>query len=187
MMGFPATTAAAVRALDEHWDGSGRPDGLTGEEIPLISRIACLAQTADVFMTTDGPQAALDVVRERRGRWFDPRLADEFLAIGPDDPLWLRLVSDNATEVLRDLEPRASIALADEEGLDRVAEAFASVIDAKSPYTGRHSTGVATYATGIGEQLGLDPVRLRWLRRAALLHESASSASPTASSTSPGS
>ena len=171
LMGFPAATAAAVRALDEHWDGSGRPGGLEGEAIPLISRIACLAQTADVFMTTDGPQAALDVVRERRGRWFDPRLADEFLAIGPDDALWLRLASDNATEVLVGLEPHSALARADEEGLDRVAEAFASVIDAKSPYTGRHSTGVAMYATGIAEHLGFDPERLRWLRRAALLHD----------------
>jgi HD-GYP domain-containing protein (c-di-GMP phosphodiesterase class II) len=171
MMGFPASVAEAVRLLDEHWDGSGRPEGREGEAIPLISRLACIAQTAEVFMTADGPQAALEVVRERRGRWFDPRLADAFLSTSPDDPLWSRLVADNANEVLRDLEPRAAVAIADEEGLDRVSEAFASVIDAKSPYTGRHSVGVATYAVGIGEQLGFDRVRLRWLRRAALLHD----------------
>jgi putative nucleotidyltransferase with HDIG domain len=73
--------------------------------------------------------------------------------------------------VLRELEPRATVAMADEEGLDRVAEAFASVIDAKSHFTAQHSVGVATYAVGIGEELGIDPVRLRWLRRAALLHD----------------
>ena len=55
MLGFPPATAEAVRALDEHWDGSGRPDGLEGDAIPLISRIACLAQTAEVFMSADGP------------------------------------------------------------------------------------------------------------------------------------
>ncbi len=171
MMGFPPSVAAAVRALDEHWDGSGRPDGLEGEAIPLISRIACMAQTIDVFVTTDGPRAALDVVRGRRGRWFDPHLADVFLGISPEDPLWAALASDNANEVLRDLEPEGTIAMADEEGLDRVAEAFASVIDAKSHYTAQHSIGVATYAVGIGEELGFDAVRLRSLRRAALLHD----------------
>jgi len=111
------------------------------------------------------------VVRQRRGTWFDPELADAFLATSPDDPLWERLASDNANEVLRSLEPEALVATADEEGLDRVSEAFASVIDAKSHFTHEHSVGVATYAVGIGEELGFDAVRLRWLRRAALLHD----------------
>ena len=172
MLGFPPATSGAVRALDEHWDGSGRPDGLEGEAIPLISRIACLAQTAEVFMSVDGPQGALDVVRERRGRWFDPRIADAFLAIGTDDPLWMRMAQDATTEVMLDLEPReAGLSLTDDDGLDRVAEAFAGVIDAKSPYTARHSMGVATYSVAIGEHMGFDPVRLRALRRAGLLHD----------------
>ena len=171
MMGFPAEVSGAVRALDEHWDGSGRPDGLRGDAIPLVSRIACVSQTAEIFMSADGPEAAVDVVRERRGRWFDPEIADAFLAIGPDDPLWTRLAGDSVAELLRDLEPRDGIAMADEEGLDRVSEAFAGVIDTKSPYTARHSVGVATYAVAIGEVLGFDPVRLRWLRRAGLLHD----------------
>ena len=172
MLGFPPATSSAVRALDEHWDGSGRPDGLEGEAIPLISRIACLAQTAEVFMSVDGPQGALDVVRERRGRWFDPRIADAFLAIGPDDPLWMRMAQDATAEVMLALEPReAGLSLTDDDGLDRVAEAFAGVIDAKSPYTARHSVGVATYAVAIGERMDFDPLRLRALHRAGLLHD----------------
>ena len=83
----------------------------------------------------------------------------------------MRLAGDSAFEVLRGLEPEDGVALADDEGLDRVAEAFAGVIDTKSPYTGRHSTGVAIYATAVGEHLGFDALRLRWLRRAALLHD----------------
>lgn len=79
---------------------AARPDGLEGEAIPLISRIACLAQTAKVFMSVDGPE-----------------------------------------------------------------------VDAKSPYTARHSLGVATYAVAIGEHQGFDAVRLRSLRRAGLLHD----------------
>jgi HD-GYP domain-containing protein (c-di-GMP phosphodiesterase class II) len=171
MLGFPPAASQAVRALDEHWDGSGRPAGLRGDAIPLIARIACLAQTAEIFMSADGPQAALDVARARRGRWFDPELCDVLLSIGPDDALWDRLVGDSVAEALRDLEPGEGPALADEEGLDRVAEAFAGVIDTKSPYTARHSMGVATYAVAIGEHMGFDPGRLRWLRRAGLLHD----------------
>jgi HD-GYP domain-containing protein (c-di-GMP phosphodiesterase class II) len=171
MLGFPPPAAAGVRALDEHWDGSGRPDHLQGEAIPLISRIACLSQTAEVFMSADGPEAAFEVVRARRGTWFDPRVADAFLSIAPGDPLWIRIAGDAVLEVLGDLEPVDGVATTDEAGLDRVAEAFASVIDAKSPYTARHSVGVATYAGAIGEGFGFDPARLRTLRRAALLHD----------------
>lgn len=171
MLGFSTSAAAAVRGLDEHWDGSGVPGGLTGDAIPPLSRIACLAQTVEVFLATDGPSAAREVVEARRGRWFDPEVADAFLAIGPDDPLWTRVADDEAAAVLAALEPEGGVALADEEGLDRVAEAFADVIDAKSPFTARHSRGVALFAVLAGERLGLDETGLRALRRAGLLHD----------------
>ena len=49
MLFLSEQTAAAIRSLDEHWDGRGMPDGLRGEEIPLAARILCLAQTVQVF------------------------------------------------------------------------------------------------------------------------------------------
>ena len=60
---------------------------------------------------------------------------------------------------------------ADEDQLDRVAEAFARVIDAKSPYTASHSAGVATYALAIGAAMGMAPTQQRDLRRAGMLHD----------------
>ena len=44
----------SVRHLDEHWDGSGYPEGYAGENIPLLSRISAIAQSLDVFATTLG-------------------------------------------------------------------------------------------------------------------------------------
>src|SRR4051794_39437189 len=49
LLGFTEATAEAIRALDEHWDGHGQPRGLRGAEIPLLGRVLCLAQTAEVF------------------------------------------------------------------------------------------------------------------------------------------
>src|ERR1700683_2422808 len=49
MLFLSEETAEAIRSLDEHWDGHGLPDGLRGEEIPLVARIACIAQTVEVF------------------------------------------------------------------------------------------------------------------------------------------
>lgn len=170
-LGFSPTAADAVRTLGERWDGSGSPRRLKGEEIPLLARIASVAQTAEVFAAADGPRAALDVVRERRGTWFDPEVADAFLSIGADDPIWMRLADDSLTEALDALEPDQGHALADAAGLDRVAEAFADVIDAKSPFTARHSRDVARYAVAIGAGMGFGDDALRTLRRAALLHD----------------
>ncbi len=59
----------------------------------------------------------------------------------------------------------------DEEGLDCVAEAFAKVIDAKSPWTYEHSTRVAEIAVGVARQFGCSYEWQRDLRRAALLHD----------------
>ena len=72
MLEFPAAAAAAVRSLDEHWNGKGQPDGLRGEAIPILARIACVAQTVEVFHHDRGVDGVRRMLRERRGRWFDP-------------------------------------------------------------------------------------------------------------------
>ena len=170
-LGFPEASAEAVRALDEYWDGRGQPFGLSGEEIPLLARIACLAQTAEVFFAAHGLADAHEMVSERRGRWFDPAVTDVLLAIGPEDRLWRDLARDDVAAQVLELEPADRVLVLDETGLDRICEAFADVIDAKSPFTARHSRGVATYAGLIGEQLGFSHAHKRELHRAGLLHD----------------
>ena len=61
--------------------------------------------------------------------------------------------------------------LSADEALDRVCNAFAQVIDAKSPWTARHSVGVAEISVGMATVLGFDPPRVQNLWRAALLHD----------------
>ena len=60
---------------------------------------------------------------------------------------------------------------ADADSLDRVARGFARVIDAKSPWTYKHSTGVSTIAAGIAETMGMPFDEVRAVRRAGLLHD----------------
>ena len=59
----------------------------------------------------------------------------------------------------------------DEDTLDRICLAFADVIDAKSPFTYRHSTGVAGAAVAIAKELSMSPADVTLIRRAALLHD----------------
>jgi putative nucleotidyltransferase with HDIG domain len=160
-------TATAIRSLDEHWDGRGMPDGLRGEEIPLAARIACLAQTVEVFHAKGGVKAARAMARRRRGGWFDPSLVDAFLRICADHDFWAQL----ATADVSRWEPAGLALAADDDTLDRIAEAFARVIDAKSPFTASHSQRVAEIADGIALELGFDADERRTMRRAALLHD----------------
>jgi putative nucleotidyltransferase with HDIG domain len=167
MLFLSEETALAIRSLDEHWDGKGVPDGLCGEEIPLAARILCLSQTVEVFYARGGVKAARAVAKHRRGQWFDPALVDAFLSFCGDRDFWVGL--DDAD--VSSLEPPELAMVTDDARLDRVAEAFARVIDAKSPFTASHSHRVAEIADGIAGALDFDADQRRTLRRAALLHD----------------
>jgi HD-GYP domain-containing protein (c-di-GMP phosphodiesterase class II) len=170
MIDLPESTADAIRALDEHWDGGGVPYGLRGADIPLAARIMSLAQIVEVYFAGGGVDAALKVAKERSGTWFDPELVAALLTTRGETDFWASLAGD-AVQLVGTFEPVDRTLMTDDDGLDRVAEAFAMVVDAKSPFTGRHSVGVADIALGVADTLGLDAVRKRDLRRAGLLHD----------------
>jgi putative nucleotidyltransferase with HDIG domain len=171
---FSERAAQAVRSLDEHWDGSGYPDRLQGEQVPYVSRILAVAQHLDVFSTGESPQAAVDVLRERSGRWFDPKLVEVAISLHRRGALWTHcLPSDNIDDTRKaviDLAPGASHSL-ERERIDQICEAFADVVDAKSPFTFRHSIGVANAAVNIAHWLRLPGEQMDFVRRAALLHD----------------
>ena len=160
-------TADAIRALDEHWDGHGQPEGLRGEEIPLAGRILCLAQTVEIFHAQRGLDAALRVAERRSGGWFDPRLVRALQRTRADARFWDSLAAGD----LAAWEPRERRLTADETYLDRIADAFAGVVDAKSPWTYRHSDRTCVIAMSIAALLGCDDAMLGEMRRAALLHD----------------
>lgn len=170
-LGFPELTASAIYALDEHWDGRGEPHGTRGEEIPLLARIANLAQTLDVFLQQGDVSRALAVIRARSGTWFDPKLVELTRGWADDTDWWRTLAGPEVMPLVKGAEPDDRVRRIDGEGLTGVCQAFAEIIDAKSPFTFRHSSGVAVYALQLGEQLGMGAAELRQLYRAALLHD----------------
>jgi HD-GYP domain-containing protein (c-di-GMP phosphodiesterase class II) len=172
MVGLDERGVDGIRAVNEHWDGGGIPDGLAGDEIPLLARVMAIAQTLEVELTRGGRSHALDVVAGRAGTWFDPALVRDLGLAARDPEFWEGLDGEQDVHaVLAPLEPGDRLIVADDARLDRVAEAFARVIDAKSPYTARHSDGVARFAVLIAEGMGFDPRDVRDLRRAGLLHD----------------
>jgi len=172
VLGFPAATSEAIAHVDEHWCGLGHPVGLAGDEIPMLSRILLIAQTLEAYWSENGIDAAIDMTRQRRGRWFDPRLAD-LVAAWKRDRDWWAVLADTAhlDQAALALEPGDTPLHATDERLDSIAYAFAAVIDAKTPYTAQHSTNVARYAVGIAMSMGADADTCRDTLRAGLLHD----------------
>jgi HD-GYP domain-containing protein (c-di-GMP phosphodiesterase class II) len=171
VFGLSEDTAGAIHALDEHWDGRGHPSGLKGDQIPLLGRILCLSQTVEVFAARDGVDGVLEMARRRSGRWFDPELVRALMTLRGDTKFWETLTSPNIAQELSAIEPEDHLMHADESMLDRISWGFSQVVDAKSPWTYKHSEGVAQIAVGIGQAQGLTLNELRDLRRAGLLHD----------------
>lgn len=86
-----APVVPVIRHHHERWDGSGYPDGLAGEEIPLLAR---LLQIGDIYdaLTSSRPYKdaissakALRLIREETARgWRDPRVVELFLKLHKD-------------------------------------------------------------------------------------------------------
>jgi HD-GYP domain-containing protein (c-di-GMP phosphodiesterase class II)/methanogenic corrinoid protein MtbC1 len=142
---------AATIALShqEKWDGTGYPRGLAGEAIPIEGRIVAVADVFDaltsdrVYRKAFSVERAVAMMREQRGRHFDPVLLDAFLEVlaqtGPDareldkaDPL---ILAESTLE---------TFASALEAGDAETAESsIASAIDAGVPPVTLHAEVIA--------------------------------------------
>lgn len=85
-VGIPGL-AVIVRHHHENWDGTGYPDGLRGEGIPIGARVLAIVDCYDA-LTSDRPYrralshaVAMTMIQERRGTMYDPEIADAFLRI----------------------------------------------------------------------------------------------------------
>lgn len=83
-LALPEGVLAVIRHHHERWDGAGYPGGLWGEDIPLLARVAALADAWDAmrsarpYRTRLGELGARREVQAQAGRQFDPGLAAAF-------------------------------------------------------------------------------------------------------------
>ena len=84
-IGLFVRLAPFIRHHHEHWDGSGYPEGLKGETIPLLSRIIAVADAYDALIT-DRPykegfdrEKAILILRDESGKNYDPMVVEKFI------------------------------------------------------------------------------------------------------------
>jgi HD-GYP domain-containing protein (c-di-GMP phosphodiesterase class II) len=167
-LGFSDAVVGALGQLYERWDGHGQPNGLKGEAIAPAVRVVSLVQDALAVHDANGADAAVAMVRQRRGAAYDPAIADAFrahtaalLPAFANEPSW--------DDVLA-LEPAPRAVLSDAE-LHRACVAMADFADLKSPHSLGHSRDVAELAARAAERCGLGEDDVSAIERAGLLHD----------------
>nr|WP_246242168.1 HD domain-containing phosphohydrolase [Flexivirga aerilata] len=119
---FLADSTTAIRSHHERWDGTGYPDGLAGEEIPLLARILAVADATCALVAADpagGVPSAIDCLRARAGSQFDPACV-EALSLAQD------LVADALGQLRADREPQPPAGRGWDHDLPRVSDLLAS-------------------------------------------------------------
>ena len=153
---------ASLQTAYERWDGRGWPGDLKGDQVPLPARISQLAEFAEVANRVRGVDGAVKLARRRRGKQFDPQVADALVA-GAREILPQPEEASSWTEVIA-AEPGLAVLL-DDAQLDSALAAIASFVDLKSPYFLGHARAVADLAA---EAV---PEDAQLMRRAGLVHD----------------
>jgi len=153
----------------------GNRSGLSGAAIPLASRVIHLADRLEVSIAKganvlDQRRSILERLEAGSGELFDPELVALLGRLAAHESFWLELATPWVTRIILTGFDSARVGIT-EEDLAGLAEVFARVIDAKSPFTHRHSRGVAAVARYVAGRLGRDEREARLLTIAALLHD----------------
>jgi HD-GYP domain-containing protein (c-di-GMP phosphodiesterase class II) len=167
--GYERECLVDLARVYEHWDGSGFPDGLSGDDLPVpvqVVQAATLAVNAERLM---GADAAMALVRRRSGQALSPTVCDVLVAEADRVLAPLREV-DSLWDAVMNAEPVPSNPPGEAE-IDQALSALGDLADLKSPYLVGHSSGVAELAATAGRCYGLGEQDVTLLRRAGYVHD----------------
>lgn len=110
-------------------------------------------------------------IAKYRGSFFSPQLVDLFLDVSTSEFFWLTLQPRHLNLYLADMALDSKVRQIDQKCFLRIARMFATIVDAKSPFTVEHSHGVSRLAKYLGALLNLPKSSCDALEVAGLLHD----------------
>jgi HD-GYP domain-containing protein (c-di-GMP phosphodiesterase class II) len=167
-LGLGSALVSALGFQFEYWNGKGSPNRVSGEGIPIAARLVMVARDFDVVARVGGYQLANDLLRRRRGKAYDPAIADSFRRQGraihmaiKDELLWEHVI---------DADPHPGETLAGDR-LTTALESCAQFADIKCWFTRGHSPAVAELARSAAAAVGLETADVEAVSAAGLLQE----------------
>ena len=165
---MPGGVVLALGQVTTRWDGKGVPAEIAGDEIPRALRIVRVAHDFVALAHASDSDAAIEALRRRRGRGYDPPIVEAALA----EPETLLRSADGPAAWERAIEaepePHATISAA---ALNSTARAFGEFVDVKLGFLHGHSTRVADLAATAAEALGCSGSEVSELRLAGFVHD----------------
>ncbi|MGH3345750.1 MAG: HD domain-containing phosphohydrolase [Nocardioides sp.] len=163
-LAVPSGVPPLFRDFTARWDGRGESQ-LAGRELPIPLRVVHVARDVAFQRELGGPDYALDVVRQRAGKAFDPdvvaTVSPELLGPEPEGSVWHETLA---------LEPAPQLVLRGPE-IDHALEAVGAFADLISACFTSHSATVAALASQAATARGLPASKVANVYRAGLLHD----------------
>lgn len=174
--GFPflTETKGSIQFHHERHDGRGF-FGLRGEDVPLMAQLIGLADYVDFLFHFETPDPAnrnkiRSYISENRSTAISPALTDLFLDVSAKPAFWLDLQNDFIDGALARLVPDVSVDIPYAAVLE-IGRVFSRIVDCKSRFTQRHSSGLEDKTARMAEALGFDDEHTIRLRIAAAFHD----------------
>src|SRR6185312_11397738 len=160
-LGLRSSIQEALGYVFARWDGFGLPPA-KGAEIPLSIRLLHVAKDASLFITAAGIERACEVLEERSGAAYEPRLSE--LAVANLDTMLGELDELRMWDHALAIEPSPPVWLHG-EAIDTGFAAIAAITGLKSPWLREHCTAVAELAEAAAWRAGLDENEVTVIRR----------------------
>jgi len=171
-----AHLAPLVRYHHTHWNDLIRKD--LAQQTMLLSNLIYLTDRLDALAAKHYGQDLLltrNHIRSTIGRYrdtfFAPELVDAFFSVSVKEAFWLNLEPNHIKVSTRSWMPQPSMKELESEEVQQLARIFASIVDAKSPFTAEHSIGVAQLSRWLAESAQLAQDTRDQLLIAGMLHD----------------
>ena len=168
--------APLVRYHHTHWEELSRKD--LPEQVRLLSNLIYLSDRVDSLACEHYGKDLLlmrrriqGVIRHYKNTFFAPDLADVFLDVAFKEAFWLQLEPNHIKASAKAWMPQPTLMELESVDVRQLAKIFAAIVDAKSPFTAEHSTGVAHLSRWLAECSQLSSNTCDQLEIAGMLHD----------------